>query len=176
MKVADMIGVSAEISGVFDPFGFATNADEATLRKYRASELKHGRVAMLAVVGNLMGSLYHFPGDLNPGKLKFADVPAGIHAGEVVPLLGWLQVLAFCGALEFGPFKQEANRAPGDVAKFSWWTRYDDKDADAKLQLQELKNGRLAMIAIMGEIAHELVTGQTVVGQIQAGNFNPFHL
>eukprot|EP00952_Eustigmatos_sp_NYUAD-ZCMA_P006684 28663-Eustigmatos_ZCMA.PRE.1 len=31
----------------FDPFGFSNNGDIA---KYRVAELKHGRVAMLAVV------------------------------------------------------------------------------------------------------------------------------
>eukprot|EP01031_Cornospumella_fuschlensis_P010884 gene10884-13314_t len=42
MKV-DMVGSSAPL-GFFDPLGFS-KTDAATLRKYRESELKHGRVA-----------------------------------------------------------------------------------------------------------------------------------
>jgi hypothetical protein len=36
-------------TGYFDPLGLATS--EAVFDQYRAVELKHGRVAMLAVVG-----------------------------------------------------------------------------------------------------------------------------
>merc|ERR1719162_2549480 len=38
--------------GFFDPAGFA---DEAALRKYREAEVTHGRVAMLATIGFLVG-------------------------------------------------------------------------------------------------------------------------
>jgi len=43
----------------FDPFGFATNADLDTMVKYREAETQHGRVAMLAAVGFLVGENYH---------------------------------------------------------------------------------------------------------------------
>ena len=41
--------------GIWDPLGFARNADAMTLKKYREAELTHGRVAMLATVGFLVG-------------------------------------------------------------------------------------------------------------------------
>lgn len=137
-----------------------------------------GRVAQLAVVGNLVGDLFHLPGQLSiSSNLKFSDVPSGLQALQVVPVFGWIQILAFAGFLEVGPFKQEANRGPGDIAKFSWWTRYTDPVADKSLQLQEIKNGRLAMIAIAGQITHELLTGKTPIGLLTAGTPpNPFHL
>lgn len=37
--------------GFFDPFGLSKNKDEETLRWYRAAELKHGRISMLATLG-----------------------------------------------------------------------------------------------------------------------------
>ena len=37
--------------GFFDPFGLSKGKDEETLRWYRAAELKHGRISMLATVG-----------------------------------------------------------------------------------------------------------------------------
>ena len=41
--------------GIFDPAGFAAKADQNTLKRYREAELIHGRVAMLATVGFLVG-------------------------------------------------------------------------------------------------------------------------
>ena len=38
----------------FDPLGFASRADAQELIKFREAELKHGRVAMLAVPGFLL--------------------------------------------------------------------------------------------------------------------------
>ena len=37
--------------GFFDPFGLSKGKDEETLRWYRAAELKHGRISMLATLG-----------------------------------------------------------------------------------------------------------------------------
>jgi len=45
MKV-DLVGSSAPL-GFFDPLGLSKGADAAKLNKYRESELKHGRVAMV---------------------------------------------------------------------------------------------------------------------------------
>lgn len=46
-----MVGASAPL-GFFDPMGFSKGPEER-LNEYRESELKHGRTAMLAVVGFL---------------------------------------------------------------------------------------------------------------------------
>jgi hypothetical protein len=48
MKV-DLVGSSAPL-GFFDPLGFTKGADAATLTKYRESELKHGRTAMVCIL------------------------------------------------------------------------------------------------------------------------------
>lgn len=51
MAAADMVGASAPL-GFFDPMGFSKGPEERT-NTYREAELKHGRTAMLAVVGFL---------------------------------------------------------------------------------------------------------------------------
>lgn len=51
MAASDMVGSSAPL-GFFDPMGFSKGPAER-LNAYRESELKHGRTAMLAVVGFL---------------------------------------------------------------------------------------------------------------------------
>ena len=43
----------------FDPLGFASRADKQQMYKFREAELKHGRVAMLAVPGFLLSEDFH---------------------------------------------------------------------------------------------------------------------
>merc|ERR1711939_1195576 len=43
----------------FDPLGFAERASPAEMVKYREAELKHGRVAMLAITGMLFAEVWH---------------------------------------------------------------------------------------------------------------------
>ena len=43
-------GVSPEL-GCWDPLGYVTNGDQARFDSLRATELKHGRIAMLATWG-----------------------------------------------------------------------------------------------------------------------------
>lgn len=51
-------------------------------------------------------------------------------------------------------------QAPGELGNFGQaWNPYPDNPvAFSKLQLKELKNGRLAMLAIMGKLANVYVT------------------
>lgn len=44
-------------SGYWDPLGLATDKDDRTLSFYRAAELKHGRVSMVAALGVLFQGL-----------------------------------------------------------------------------------------------------------------------
>ena len=48
--------------GFFDPLGLLKEADEARFRQLRFVELKHGRIAMLGVVGHLTQNVARFPG------------------------------------------------------------------------------------------------------------------
>jgi hypothetical protein len=52
--IDEMVGALDPV-GLFDPLGFADKADDNTLKRYREAELTHGRVAMLATVGFLVG-------------------------------------------------------------------------------------------------------------------------
>ena len=173
--VEDMIGADVETAGVWDPFGYA-NDGEAALYRRRCTEIKHGRVAQLAVLGYTVGKggAPTFPGELTLGHLKFADVPAGLGALKVVPLLGWAQIFLLAGILETRVLKQGPAKEAGDVADFSWWVRYDDPEVKRAKLTSEIKNGRLAMMAIMGMMVQEMVTGQTLATQLAAGNINPF--
>merc|ERR1711966_521740 len=69
--------------GFFDPLGFAAKADEKALKRYREAEVTHGRVAMLAVIGFLVGeavegSSFLFDAQISgPAITHFTQVPDG---------------------------------------------------------------------------------------------------
>lgn len=94
--VSDELGVIAP-TGFFDPLNLAT---EENFEQYRASELKHGRVAQLAVIGYIVPEIFRFPGEIAPG-LKFADVPNGVAAINTIPALGWMQIFFLIGAVDY---------------------------------------------------------------------------
>ncbi|CAE7254605.1 FCPB [Symbiodinium microadriaticum] len=98
------LGVQAPV-GFWDPLGLSKGADAATMKRRRAVEIKHGRVAMYATIGYIVPEYYKFPGYLSPSlSLKFSDVPNGLAAISKVPVLGWLQILWFIGLVEGSGF------------------------------------------------------------------------
>lgn len=101
-------------TGYFDPYGLAADIDQDTFDKYRAAELKHGRVAMLAVCGYVAAEIWRWPGNIAYG-LPFADVPNGLAAFGSIPVWGWIQMIFFVGTVEtygwLGDF--EIGKLPG---------------------------------------------------------------
>ena len=142
--------------GFFDPLGLSANIDEATFADYRAAELKHGRVAQLAVIGYIVPEIFKFPGEIAPG-VTFASIPNGVAAIQAVPALGWLQMFFLIGAVDYRGFL-----ILGD-------TEGKGKTAEEleKAQTQELSHGRLAMIAILELLRHD---SQGFVGGMYSGD------
>ena len=136
--------------GFFDPLGLSSNIDQDTFDAYRTAELKHGRVAQLAVLGYIVPEVYKFPGDIAPG-VSFASIPNGIAAIEAVPALGWFQMIFAIGAVDYWGFL-----TLGD-------TEGEGKTAEEleKAKTQELSHGRLAMIASLELLRHD---SQQLVG------------
>ncbi len=56
MGIKDFVGVSKP-TGFFDPLGLSEGKSDETLAWYRAAELKHGRVSMLATLGVIIQGL-----------------------------------------------------------------------------------------------------------------------
>lgn len=141
-------------TGFFDPFNLSRNKDEATFARYRAVELKHGRVCMLAVLGYVVQEATRFPGELAFG-LKFADVPNGVDALTVVPVLGWAQILVTIGAIEKKGLLGDFEVGKPDLGP----------EMLVKRQTQELQHGRLAMLAFMELLRHDLSDGADGLGE-----------
>ena len=162
--VSDMIGGTIETAGLWDPLRLSDGASDEQLHRWRCVELKHGRVAMAATVGYLYNDLQlNFPGTLSPSVgLKFADVPTGLAATHgfpnSVPIAGWVQIIGFIGVLETTTFKQDPAKEAGNVGGDLFRRYADPAERETKL-ISELKNGRLAMMGIMGMLVTDQLTG-----------------
>jgi light-harvesting complex I chlorophyll a/b binding protein 1 len=158
---ADETGVVAPL-GFWDPAGFCDDVDQEQFNNYRAIEIKHGRIAMLAMTHVFVTHFYKFPGLLSSSSnLAFSDVPSGLAALKVVPPVGWAQIIAFQAALEVAA-PQDPEKAPGDVQPESErgavFKRYDNEIERKNKLTKELNNGRLAMMAIAGTWASDALT------------------
>ena len=176
MAVEDLVGgINDPIFGgtpegkIFDPLGLG--ADEASLYRRRCVEIKHGRVCMVAFLGMTVG-----PNDLiapshallSPSlDLHFDDIPGGIAAIDAVPAAGWFQIIALVGAHELTINKQDYTKVPGEIPTFLGF-KPEDPAVFKEKQLKELKNGRLAMIAVLGELMAQKVSGMGTYEQLGA--------
>merc|ERR1712203_552536 len=153
------LGVQAPV-GFWDPLGLSKDGDAAVFRRRRITEIKHGRVSMLATMGYITPELTgKFPGYLSPSTgLKFADVPNGLAAIAKVPALGWAQIVAYCGFCELSAGSEDwKSGTPGDYG-FKVLTSSDPTEKEKKLAA-EIANGRLAMMAIIGMFFQDGLTG-----------------
>lgn len=148
--------------GYFDPLGFCKFGDEATFRKYRSAELKHGRVAMMATVGSIVQHYVKLPGfegvrnnslgeTFNecfraPGVVWFSAFTAVILLFEIN---FWIDL----------PYKEPGNF--GDPLGVGMY--------DRETREKELNNGRFAMFAAAGILAAQVVTGKDGVEQLGLG-------
>eukprot|EP00548_Thalassiothrix_antarctica_P000724 CAMPEP_0194143956 /NCGR_PEP_ID=MMETSP0152-20130528/13037_1 /TAXON_ID=1049557 /ORGANISM="Thalassiothrix antarctica, Strain L6-D1" /LENGTH=200 /DNA_ID=CAMNT_0038843591 /DNA_START=33 /DNA_END=635 /DNA_ORIENTATION=+ len=166
------LGVTEPL-GVFDPLGWLESEPEAFERR-RAVERKHGRVAMAAVLGNIVHNNHIvFDGYLSPSSnLKFSDVPTGVKGFFTIPTAGIAQILAFFALVELA--WMPASKYDGDYGVGYFGTEIVDPDEKVRKLNVELNNGRAAMLGIIGNFASEAVTGQTMYEQYSTGHVTPF--
>ena len=158
------LGVTEPL-GVFDPLGWLETQPESFERR-RAVERKHGRVAMAAVVGNIVHNNHIvFDGYISKSEnLKFSDIPTGVDGIRAVPTAGLLQILVFFALVELA--WMPASKYDGDYGV--GWFGDDIKDPEEKVRKLnvEMNNGRAAMLGIFGSMVAEVTTGQTLYEQV----------
>merc|ERR1719215_1090771 len=158
--------------GFYDPLGLVDDADQATFDRLRYVELKHGRISMLAFVGNLVTRAgIHLPGniDLNGDSFdSFPDGTAALFGEDAIPTGGLIQLIALIGALELGVMKDVTGEGEfaGDFRNGALDFGWDTFGPETKLRKRaiELNNGRAAMMGILGLMMHEQIDGNPVVG------------
>jgi Chlorophyll A-B binding protein len=146
--------------GFYDPLGLVDGVDQARFDRLRFVELKHGRVAMLAVVGYLVNTAgIRFPGNIALDGTKFTDIPSGFAAIPAIPIFGITQIIVTIAFLEGWVMKDATgqNEFVGDfrngIPDFGW-DKFDEETKLAK-RTTELNNGRAAMMGILGLMVHE---------------------
>merc|ERR1719436_188882 len=126
---------------------------------YREAELKHGRIAMLATVGFVVPEVVRIPGE----QFSFESIPRVIDAHDALPdsmlqIFFWIGFLEVCSIPAYSNMN-EYDRKPGDFSFDPLGLYPSDPEKQKEMQLKELKNGRLAMIAIGGMVTGAAITG-----------------
>ena len=144
----------------WDPLGYCT--DQASFDKFRALELKHGRVAMLAFLGyaTTWNTDYRFPG--------CADFPGGHQAVFDIPIVDLLlPIFGVCGTLEMFVFKQKEGSFPGDMGGGMYPVGFGPKFTtgfdETEIRTKELLNGRAAMMGWLSLLVHEQLDGKPFI-------------
>jgi hypothetical protein len=153
---------------------------------FRESEIRHGRTAMLAVVGFIATDFVRIPGEM----YSFEAIPKTIDAHDALLKTGPMyQLLLFIGLFDIvitGPAAVAASngeREPGGtlpvrlyflgffylrelisffhLLKDFGWTAMAPKDSAkmASKKASEMLNGRLAMCAVGGIATQSVITG-----------------
>ena len=158
--------------GLFDPMNMLGNADQERFDRLRYVEIKHGRIAQLAFLGNIITRAgARLPGDIDYAGTSFKSIPNGWAAIDAIPPSGLFQIFLFIGVLELCFMKDATgeNAFVGDFRNgfldFGW----DNFSEETKLKKRavELNNGRAAMMGILGLMVHEQLGGSIpIVGQM----------
>lgn len=155
----DMIGYTG-----FDPLHISDLLDIKWLQE---SEIKHGRICMLAFLGMLVQEFVHLP---DP---KYSN-PLATQAFYQVPTASIWQIFLFCGLCEFLLHRGKISyldmfsdgAKPGELGFNPLNLKMSDD-----IKLKEIKNGRLAMLGV-GGVIHSMFIYKTPIVE-QLFNFKP---
>jgi len=168
--------------GEFDPLGLSSELSLEEMKRFREAEVTHGRVAMMASVGYLVGESFHplFGGEISG--------PANTHLGQVQDVSPqFFSTLAFAigiseayralvgwespekgmanapedNAFSFGGLLRD-DYYPGDIGFDPLGLKPTDAEEFAKMQTKELQHGRLAMLAAAGMCVQEQISHDTI--------------
>mmetsp|Transcript_118684 Transcript_118684/g.343290 ORF Transcript_118684/g.343290 Transcript_118684/m.343290 type:complete len:208 (-) Transcript_118684:12-635(-) len=171
----DALGAQKPL-GFWDPLNFLDGADEARFNRLRYVEIKHGRIAMLAVLGHIHTTFgARIPGDIDYHGTSFASIKTGIAGLKDIPTAGLIQIIAFIGFLELFVMKDKGQgEFPGDLRNGMFKWSGTEEELMEKRAI-ELNNGRAAQMGILGLMVHEQLTGEPYVINALFGNPSNFN-
>jgi len=189
--VDSAFGVSIETGNKVPPLGrkILEDAGPDGVKWFQNAEIKHGRIAMVAVIGFWVQKLgVHFPLYLGPSGsngfhpseahnwflstttgMTFQDIAQAspLEAVSMVPEQGWAQILLVAGWFECIAYQKqwadEGEHIPGDYGYDPLgFTKKEGGIAGKEfesLRLKEIKNGRVAMLTIAAWVSNECIPG-----------------
>jgi light-harvesting complex I chlorophyll a/b binding protein 1 len=160
---------SGPFKTVWDPANLTSSAQIRDVRRWRESELTHGRVAMLAAVGFIVGEqLEDYPMFFNfDGHVQ----GQAIHQFDQIGQGFWEPLLIAIGLCEcyrvsvgwatpvqdgFNYLRPDEEYQMGNLGFDPLGLKPEDPQELRELQNKELNNGRLAMLAIAGFVLQEV--------------------
>jgi hypothetical protein len=156
---------------IHSPFGFA-GADKASLIYMREAEIKHSRLAMLAVVGWPIAELWDKTladaVGLPTLLTKTGESPSLLNGGlgKIAPAY-WVAIIALAGIVELENMKMIESKGkdyiPGDCNFDPLGVFPKEAKGQKEMMTKEIKHGRLAMMAILGFAAQEALYNSPVV-------------
>lgn len=145
----------------FDPLGLAEYFDIKWLRE---AEIKHGRVAMLAIVGLIVQEFWQIPGDLynNPNPIAAANQVGPQVWGQIIFFMGVTEAGLNNGKMTLESMFEDKDRVPGDLG-FDPLQLMEEGDPN-EYKLKELTHCRLAMLGVSGMITQCGLTDSGLYG------------
>merc|ERR1719327_465976 len=90
--------------GFYDPLDLVSSGDQEQFDRLRYVEIKHGRICMLAFLGQITTRYgVHLSGSIDKAGDSFDSYPDGwaaISGPDAIPGAGVFQIFLFCGFLE----------------------------------------------------------------------------
>lgn len=156
----------------FDPLGLAKNLEN--LMEYRESEVKHARLAMLAAAGWPLSELYdraiaEWLG-LDPVLDQADRAPSLLNGGlEKVSPIWWGACVGFTAAIDLYGIQRarsgDPEYLPGRLGFDPLGFYPPDMVGRSRMELAEIKHGRIAMLAVVGYSLQEYTTQLGVVDE-----------
>ncbi len=162
------VGVQKPL-GYWDPLNLLMDADKDRFDRLRYVEIKHGRIAMLAVLGHITTSSGNcFGGTIDKSGLEFSSIKTGLAGLSSIPTEGLVQIIAFIGFLELFVMKdvKGTGEFPGDLRNgfdLGLWDKWFTEEQKAQKRAIELNNGRAAQMGILGLMVHEKIGGDPYI-------------
>jgi len=155
----------------FDPLGLS-NIDGVGIDLYwlREAEIKHARVAMLAVVGTLQVELFGpAPGCEMANAKNQMDAFWqfwNAHPQYIAASLIFIMMIEAFSGIATTTGRQSGERAPGDFGLDPLGFSKGDPAKFERLKAQEIANGRLAMWAAAGILVQGVTTDDSATGNL----------
>jgi len=151
MALEDMPGKYAINGAIYDPLGLADRFDVKWLRE---AELKHGRVCMVALLGYVSVDLGFKLPDHDWTSFAAHDKSLGPFGGAMGQILLFASLIVILAGIPATNYTMNGgDREPGDFGLDPLgFLEGATPEQKMDMQIKELKNGRLAMLAFSGVV------------------------